>query len=259
MGWGTGNIGGGSAGLNFKVVGGTTEPSNPSENMIWVNTDVKITGWCFSATEPNSVKDGMVWISVGTAGSVAFPATKKNPIMVYPISAKQYISGAWVDVEAKSYQNGVWVDWLTYLYYKGNEYADITGGWTTVKEGTNNSIAKTANGITLKANSNNAILAVTDSKVNLSNMKTLSVNITDAFATNAVIHVAFQVLSSKAQTLSPVSQLNMGKNTTWGELASDLVGKHTLNVSDLDGSYYVGLFLYGSNGISLTFDNIHMR
>ena len=54
---------------------------------------------------------GQVWISTGTSSLVAFNAVKKNGIEVYPISAKQYIGGAWVDVEAKSYQDGVWVDW----------------------------------------------------------------------------------------------------------------------------------------------------
>lgn len=43
---------GSGAGLNFKVVGGTTQPSNPSENTIWVNTDKEITGWIFSAKNP---------------------------------------------------------------------------------------------------------------------------------------------------------------------------------------------------------------
>lgn len=45
------------SGLNFKVVGGTTEPADPSENMIWVNTDTEITSWYFNADEPNLLKN----------------------------------------------------------------------------------------------------------------------------------------------------------------------------------------------------------
>ena len=45
------NVGGG-ADLNFKVVGGTTEPSNPKENTIWVETEEKIPSWIFSAENP---------------------------------------------------------------------------------------------------------------------------------------------------------------------------------------------------------------
>lgn len=39
--------------LNFNVVGGTTQPTNPIENTIWVNTDMDITKWYFSNDEPN--------------------------------------------------------------------------------------------------------------------------------------------------------------------------------------------------------------
>ena len=58
--YGFGGSGGG--GLNFKVVGGTTQPTNPTENTIWVNTSVSITDWVFSATEPTTPVEGMVWI-----------------------------------------------------------------------------------------------------------------------------------------------------------------------------------------------------
>lgn len=111
--------GGGVGGLNFQVIGGTTAPNNPKENTIWVNTSTKITGWVFSATQPTGAT-GMVWIPVGASSLAAFNALKKNNITVYPISAKQYISGAWVERTAKSYQNGAWVDWLYYIFKSGS-------------------------------------------------------------------------------------------------------------------------------------------
>jgi hypothetical protein len=122
---------GGAAGLNFKVVDGTTKPTNPKENMIWVNTATKITSWVFSAIEPNNPVDDMVWFSIGTTSASEFNALKKNGIMVYPLSAKQYISGAWVTVTAMSYMDGQWDSWILYLYNKGIEYIDEYGnGWT---------------------------------------------------------------------------------------------------------------------------------
>ena len=63
--------GGGSGGLNFTVVGGTTAPSNTKENMIWVNTSTKITSYIFSATQPTG-SAGMVWIPTGTSSTVEF-------------------------------------------------------------------------------------------------------------------------------------------------------------------------------------------
>lgn len=105
--------GGGGGGLNFSVVGGAIQPVNPKENTIWVNTETEISGWVFSATEPKSPVEGTVWISTGTSSTVEFNALKKNGIQVYPISAKQYISGAWSEKTAKSYQGGVWKEWIT--------------------------------------------------------------------------------------------------------------------------------------------------
>ena len=122
---------GGGASLNFKVVGGTSAPASPKANTIWVNTDVAITIWRFQPYQPSTPTEGMVWISTGNTSPAMFNALKKNVIIINPISAKQYISGAWVDKTAKSYQNGAWVDWITYLYDKGNQYTSLTGGWTS--------------------------------------------------------------------------------------------------------------------------------
>jgi predicted outer membrane repeat protein len=133
--------GGGGGGLTFRVLGGTSAPSNPKPNDIWVNTNEEITSYIFSATEPEGYAPGMVWISTGTSSTVAFNALKKNAIEVYPISAKQYVSGAWVDVSAKSYQGGEWVDWWNgELYISGVEYA---GGFVPVGMAYSSSYKKT--------------------------------------------------------------------------------------------------------------------
>lgn len=123
--------GGGGGGLNFRVVGGTTQPTNPKENDIWINTDADITGWSFRATEPANPVEGMVWIKTGNKSAVEFNALKKNGLHVYPLSAKQHVSGAWVDVTAQSYQDGAWVQWISYLFLDGEQFTDVTGGYTT--------------------------------------------------------------------------------------------------------------------------------
>ena len=95
--------------LNFEVIGSTTQPENPTENMIWVDTD-KINSYYFSATQPENVVDYDVWFLVSTSSSIAFSVTKDNVTMVYPIVAQQYINGAWIYRTAKSWQNGKWMD-----------------------------------------------------------------------------------------------------------------------------------------------------
>ena len=121
--------GGGGAALNFKVVG-NPQPTSPSENTIWLNTDVPIASWYFQAEQPENMAEGDVWFPVGTSSTVEFNALKKNGIQVYPLSAKQMVSGALVDITAKSYQNGEWVEIpVDALYYEGDERKTLTGGW----------------------------------------------------------------------------------------------------------------------------------
>ena len=127
-----GTVEGGGGGLNFKVVPGMTQPGTATEYTIWVKTE-RINNYYFSATQPENMADYDVWITTGTSSPVAFNALKKNGIQVYPLSAKQYISGALVNVTAKSWQGGEWVDWIPegYLYYEGNQCVAFTGGWST--------------------------------------------------------------------------------------------------------------------------------
>lgn len=72
--------GGGNSGgieLNFKVVGGTSAPSSPIENTIWINTSAEITGWRFCAKDPFEFKIASnAGDIVGTAGGITFK--KKN-------------------------------------------------------------------------------------------------------------------------------------------------------------------------------------
>lgn len=116
------NAGGGGGGLNFKVVGGTTQPENPKENTIWVNTDRPITSWAFSTDAPGSPADGMVWIKTGFGSATPFNALKKNEVQVCPFSTQQYLDGAWADKTAMIYADGIWS-----LFHPSKEYVIQNG------------------------------------------------------------------------------------------------------------------------------------
>ena len=107
------NTGGGGAGLNFSVVGGTTAPSHAKENMIWLNTATKITSWALTPVKPEAPEHGTAWITIGSSGQVEFNALKKNGIAVFPLSAHQYVQGVWERIQAKVYQAGEWKNLLT--------------------------------------------------------------------------------------------------------------------------------------------------
>lgn len=231
--------GGGGAGLNFKIVG-NPQPSNPAENTIWVDTNVDITGWVFSATEPENPTSGMVWVCTGTSSTVAFNALKKNGITVYPMSAKQYVSGELVSVTAQSYQNGAWAEWWDgTLYDAGNEYEFITGGWkggNVATSSTNTaSIVKNADSITIKNASSASNGAITVNAIDLTNYSTLNVEYSGS---NCGLRV-----SPSFPTSAPTANINGDSSSTRKTL--------TLDISALEGSYQCALSARSASSVTM--------
>lgn len=107
--------GGSGVPLNFKIVGGTAEPSSPRENTLWVNTGTSISGWVMSPMQPVGI-EGMVWIKTAAEGNGQVNILKKNAIELYPAEAWQYIDGVWEKKSGQTYTNGQWVDWIKYQY-----------------------------------------------------------------------------------------------------------------------------------------------
>lgn len=99
---------GGGTALNFKIVGSVNQPTNAAQNTIWINTANAVTCWAFGFVEPEDPVDGMIWISTGINGTIKFNALKRNQIIVYPITAMQYVSGEFAPVEMMIYQDGEW-------------------------------------------------------------------------------------------------------------------------------------------------------
>ena len=247
------NTGGGGGGLNFKVIPNPM-PRTAKENTIWVDTD-KINNYYFLATQPENMVDYDVWFTVGTSSTVAFSATKKNPIMVYPLSAKQYVSGAWVDKTAMSYQNGEWVTWATVLYDNGDEKTTLTGGWVNSKT-CNGSITKNTSGMNLNLtgkSSDTWFILNTVNKIDISNstqiiMDIESVALTTSPAGAAKLYIG---LLSTVPTTVPddtIQTLGVARQSVTTS------GSVLLNLGDIpSGSYHVAVFgaLWGSSGYSI--------
>lgn len=139
MGCGFKAAAGGGSGLSFSVKAYAAEEellaAAPRENTIGVVTDTAVPKWGFSAAEPEAPAEGEVCFLVGTESGAAFNALKKNTLTVYPVSCKQYISGAWAGKVAYIYKGGAWVqfssEWNGELFVQGNTYDAVTGGWKT--------------------------------------------------------------------------------------------------------------------------------
>jgi hypothetical protein len=104
---------------------------------------------------------GHVWFLTDNANDLKFNALKKNALNVYPSAAKQYVSGAWKDVEAAVYLAGVWavMDDTFWLYKDGTEFPARTGDLAYVQIPDTNG----GNGTpTVTRNSNNLVITGAD-------------------------------------------------------------------------------------------------
>lgn len=123
----------GGSSLNFTVVGGTTRPSSPEENTIWVNTSETITGVIMSAVSQSVLADGEVWIRLMDSGSASVSVISDAAIIVKAGTVVQYVSGVLVGRNAQIYQDGVWADMVGWAYYHGEKFTTFTGGFTFTK------------------------------------------------------------------------------------------------------------------------------
>lgn len=235
--------GGGSAAasLNFKVVGGTSRPSAPAENTIWVNTATEISSWVLSPVQPEAV-EGLAWISMGAASAGAFNALKKNGIMIYPLAAKQYVDGAWANKAAEIYQNGAWQSFSTealYLYQPGDQDSFVTQAISetgaaqavvpTVTYGSESVVILPG-----KSTSNTGYrggVVRTAEKIDLSGYSTLTLEST------------IEGIGNGTGKLSIWSEMGSSQGENRVKYAALANGSEpiTIDVSDLDGSYYIGL------------------
>lgn len=226
----------GGSGAGLTIVGGTTRPAKAAQNMIWINTDVEITAYVLSATEPAKPVEGMAWITIGNSGITKLASPIGDEwITVYPLSASQYVGGAWVDKEAKSYQGGVWVDWVVYLFNQGDECTSITGGWSSSGYSFSGYALQNmyVNGNVLVIDRNGDYIAGggTQSPIDLTNVDTLKLDVS-AFS-GSILAVGF----TESKAVSFVAELEV--NGT---------GIFTMDTSNLSGNYYLTMLFGADNG-----------
>ena len=136
--------GGGKDRLRPTIYGGTTRPSNPKNGDFYLYT-----GTAISATELNgfmsgfptwTMPEGFVYIGSGGAyndSSYVNLINVRNGIHNFcPCCCYQVEGGKWYRKDAFVYRNGAWLKFSTFaqqwdgtLFYNGNQYTDITGGW----------------------------------------------------------------------------------------------------------------------------------
>lgn len=241
--------------LNFCVVGSVTEPESPTENMIWINTDVEITDVVFNALQPVSPIDGMIWIMTGSFSYVPFNAVKINNIYLepqYPLDAKQYIDGSWIDVEAVSYQSGIWERWVNgaYLYKFGDEFTDVTRGFDLVQgDGSymlNSNTKKKDTYLHLQASANTSGCFVTKSKIDISEYTKLCIHVSSTTG-----QIEFGVNDSKSYPLTSPEASKSISDSGNAEVALPTSGEYYI---------YVGVYVKtGNKTVTAQIDEIWLE
>ena len=238
---------GGGASLNYKVVGGTSQPTSPKENTIWVNTSISITSHIFSATQPETPSEGMVWFKTGGTSGAPFNALKKNSIMVYVDGCSQYINGSWVAKNAQIYQNG-WKTLATstiILFDGENDVTATSGGWSKwkgsgsikIESGTIKMTAPAA-----QASRSNGTFGH-ETAVDLTGYTTVTVT-TNTIPTNSDNRSYVAVYDANKEKLASET---LKKNTT----------TTTLDISNVTGACYVGFYVESYyNVTSYTWDSV---
>lgn len=220
-------FGGGSNPLNFKIVPYATEEellaASPKENTVGIVTTDTITSWIFSATEPTEPMEGMVWITTGISSSVEFNALKKNGIQVYPTSAKQHISGAWVDKNAKSYQGGKWADWMYVILGDGGT---VIGDFNTIQSGYGGSASLSGDRLTLSVKEGfpdkGASILALYRKTSFHGYKTLEATFSSSYTEGASFEIG--IASAESSTALNVTKKTVAGSTGGIKLICDISG-----------------------------------
>ena len=231
--------------INFQIIGGTTQPENPKENTLWVDTSEAITGWTFRTDEPNDPVEGMVWLEHQHVGT-EFNAITENSIYVKLAAVFQYKDGSWENRDAEIYQNGEWsVVWNRCLFDAGNQFSAITGGWLQDPEVTMYSgYSNTGSAIitdcmtTSTVNGKNQCASFkTGNKINLHNVDLLCINV-ESYTTEIVF---------------VIHETGIGDVVGSAVLAQFIkqTGVVNIDVSSLDGSYYIIIGAHNGRGYSI--------
>ena len=239
--------------INYSIVNSVTESSNPTENMIWIETNVEITKHIFSKNEPKNPIEGMVWIYLSDNSNVSFHTLNINGREfdeVYPISAQQYVGGIWVDKTAKIYQGGEWIEWWTGYIYVNGKFKHISG-FTPTSATVSNSGAI----LTIETQGNVFSCAYSNEAVDLTGVSEIDVYFEEGSKSYNDINQGVCISDSHLA-------VNTKGNLAFSQYPSEsFSGKVTVNVETINREAYIGFTLGGRssfNGI-LKISKIEMR
>ena len=242
---------GGKDRLKLRIFGQTTPPPNPKNNDIWVNTSLPIGGWEFSEvsnpTWGTSISGFVYFTSTYSGAGNAVTSTGLNflkewthAIYTKLLSCLQYDGSSWTRKDAYIYHDK-WIQfssvWDGTLFYNGNQYADVTGGWAGADSYSPNLTATLMSG---------TITISTVNAVDLSGFSTLK----------------FMGSGNGANSGGTYSAKCKIVNESGVEVASldfQSSGTYAVSVAALSGKHYVRFIAQGSRGNNLNISKVWLE
>lgn len=243
------NATGGKDRLRYRVYGGTTPPASPREYDFYIKTTTPITAFelnSWTNAQPTwFVGNGYVYIVSEVWNTDSINLVKDGNGISLPFLPKwcwQQINGQWYQMEAYFYRGG-WVKFSDYkdtppwsgtLFYNGDQYTDITGGWTGADSYSPNLRATLYSG---------TITISTASAVDLSGFSTLK----------------FMGSGNGANSGGTYSAKCKIVNESGVEVASvdfQSNGTYAVSVAALSGKHYVRFVAAGSRGNNLNISKV---
>lgn len=243
------NATGGKDRLRYRVYGGTTPPASPREYDFYIKTTTPITAFelnSWTNAQPTwFVGNGHVYIVSEVWNTDSINLVKDGNGISLPFLPKwcwQQINGQWYQMEAYFYRGG-WVKFSDYkdtppwsgtLFYNGDQYTDITGGWTGADSYSPNLRATLYSG---------TITISTASAVDLSGFSTLKFMGSGNGANSGVSYSAKCKIVNESGV--EVASVDFQSN-----------GTYAVSVAALSGKHYVRFVAAGSRGNNLNISKV---
>ena len=234
------------SGLNFTVVGGTTQPENPTENTIWVNTDIEIGKWTVSPNFPVNPEIGDVWVEY-EMGTVELDVIDENSLIITFGTVHQYVDSGWVTLIAHLYKDSAWTEIESdyYLFDSSRGFNVEFNGWS--QKNVTPNIGDTTLSITGTSQDSSDFVLYTKDPIDVTGYNTIELVLSFTYVLGYGKYASFGLAEYINETSR--SQTYASSKTLQYNSSSPVAGETChlyLDISSLSGNYHFAISGFAS-------------